>query len=223
MSQQGHVLKLKTRGADGKPTWAYRYRVDGRGSARPQVGGFGSQGVAFQALQVALGRLNRRNGRLAQITLSELAEEYLAQHEAEPRTIAKLRWLLTKATHALGDRRVVELRSDEIGAWRTTLPEGHRFEATQALRQVLNRAVAWKIIDSNPAKAGVDNPRRQHEEKRPFESWAEVNALAEQLGPIYGPMIVFAAATGLRPGEWIAISTATRGSSTCAGHSRTGG
>lgn len=205
MSQQGHVLKLKTRGADGKRTWAYRYRVDGRGSARPQVGGFGSQGEAFQALQVALGRLNRRNARLAQITLSELAEEYLAQHEAEPRTIAKLRWLLTKATHALGDRRVVELRSDEIGAWRTTLPEGHRFEATQALRQVLNRAVAWKIIDSNPAKAGVDNPRRQHEEKRPFESWAEVNALAEQLGPIYGPMIVFAAATGLRPGEWIAL------------------
>jgi hypothetical protein len=60
---------------------------------------------------------------------------------------------------------------------------GHRFEATQALRQVLNRAVAWKIIDSNPAKAGVDNPRRQQKEKRPFESWKEINAVAEQLGP----------------------------------------
>jgi hypothetical protein len=46
----------------------------------------------------------------------------------------------------------VDLRPDEIGAWRATLPEGYRFEATQALRQVLNRAVAWKIIDSNPAK-----------------------------------------------------------------------
>jgi integrase len=205
MLQQGQVLKLKTRGADGKPTWAYRYRVDGRGSARPQMGGFASQGEALQALQVALERLNRPNGRLGQMTLNELAEEYLAQHEAEPRTIAKLRWLLAKATSALGDRRVVELRSDEIGAWRTTLPEGHRFEATQALRQVLNRAVAWKIIDSNPAKAGVDNPRRQHPEKRPFESWAEIDVLAEQLGPVYGPMVVFAAATGLRPGEWIAL------------------
>jgi integrase len=205
MLQQGQVLKLKTRGADGKPMWAYRYRVDGRGSARPQIGGFASQGEALQALQVALERLNRRNGRLGQMTLSDLAEEYLAQHEAEPRTIAKLRWLLAKATCALGDRRVVELRSDEIGAWRTTLPEGHRFEATQALRQVLNRAVAWTIIESNPAKAGVDNPRRQHPEKRPFESWAEIDALAEHLGPIYGPMIVFAAATGLRPGEWIAL------------------
>lgn len=205
MLQQGQVLKLKTRGADGKPTWAYRYRVDGRGSARPQMGGFMSQGEALQALQVALERLHRRNGRLGQMTLSELAEQYLAQHEAEPRTIAKLRWLLVKATCALGDRRVVELRSDEIGAWRATLPEGHRFEATQALRQVLNRAMAWKVIDSNPAKAGVDNPRRHHPEKRPFESWTEIDAVAERLGAIHGPMIVFAAATGLRPSEWIAL------------------
>ena len=205
MAQQGQVFKLKARGADGKPTWAYRYRVEGRSSARPQVGGFASQGEALQALQVALERLHRRNGRFAQITLSELAEEYLAQHEAERRTLAKLRWLLAKATCAFGDRRVVELRSDEIGAWRTTLPEGHRFEATQALRQVLNRAVAWRILDSNPAKAGVDRPRRQHPEKRPLESWAEINALAGQLGPLHGPMIVFAAATGLRPGEWIAL------------------
>ena len=205
MAQPGQVLKLKTSGADGKPLWAYRYRLDGRASARPQVGGFASQGEAMQALNIALEPLRRRNGRLGRITLSELVAEYLAQHEAAPRTIAKLRWLMAKATGAFGERRVVELRSDEIGAWRATLPEGHRFEATQALRQVLNRAVAWKIIDSNPAKAGVDNPRRQHPEKRPFESWAELDALAAQLGPVYGPMVVFAAATGLRPGEWIAL------------------
>jgi integrase len=205
MAQQGQVFKLKTRGPGGKPTWAYRYRVDGRRSARPQVGGFASQGEATQALHAALERLHRRNGRLAQITLSELVAEYLAQHEAEPRTIAKLRWLLAKAVCAFGDRRVVELRSDEIAAWRTGLPAGHRFEATQALRQVLNRAVAWRIIDSNPARAGVDNPRRQHPEKRPFETWAEIDGLAAHLDPAYGPMIVFAAATGLRPGEWIAL------------------
>jgi hypothetical protein len=86
MLQQGQVLRLNTRGVTGKPTWAFRYRVDGRGSARPQVGGFASQGEALQALQVALERLQRRNGRPAQVMLSELAEEYLAQHEAEPRT-----------------------------------------------------------------------------------------------------------------------------------------
>jgi hypothetical protein len=91
MAQHWQVFKLKTRGADGKPPWAYRYPVDGRGSARPQVGGFASQGEALQGLQVVLERLCRRKGRLAHIKLSELVEEYLAQHEAEPRTIAKLR------------------------------------------------------------------------------------------------------------------------------------
>jgi hypothetical protein len=30
--QQGQVFKLKARGADGRPLWAYRYRLDGRAS-----------------------------------------------------------------------------------------------------------------------------------------------------------------------------------------------
>jgi len=58
MFQQGQVFRLRTRGSDGNPRWAYRYRV-------------------------------------------------------------------------------------EIAAWRMTIPAGHRFEATQALRQVLARAVSW--------------------------------------------------------------------------------
>lgn len=86
-----------------------------------------------------------------------------------------------------------------------SLPPGHRFEATQALRQVLARAVVWGMIDVNPAKHGVDNPQRRYTEKRPFESWAELAAVAARLGPRNGPMVIFAAATGLRPGEWIAL------------------
>jgi hypothetical protein len=73
MAQQGQVFKLKTRGADGKPTWAYRYRARGRGSARPPVGGFASQGEALQSLQVALERLRRRKGRLATFRASATA------------------------------------------------------------------------------------------------------------------------------------------------------
>jgi integrase len=40
---------------------------------------------------------------------------------------------------------------------------------------------------------------------RPFESDGELEALAAELGLRYGPMVLFAAATGLRPGEWIAL------------------
>jgi integrase len=132
MVQQGQVFRLKARGSDGEPLWAYRYRVAGRGSARLQVGGFTTRAEAQKALQ-------------------------------------------------------------------------HRYEATQALRQVLNRAVAWKLIEDNPAKRGVPNPGRRCREQWPFDSWEQVRAVAGQLGPVYGPMVVFAAATGLRPSELFAL------------------
>ena len=86
-----------------------------------------------------------------------------------------------------------------------TIPAGHRFEATQALRQVLARAVSWGLLDVNAAKLGVENPQRRYTEKRPFESWEKLYALAGKLGPRHGPMVLFAAATGLRPGEWLAL------------------
>jgi integrase len=46
---------------------------------------------------------------------------------------------------------------------------------------------------------------RRRKEQHPFESWTELEALAAAIGPRYGPMILFAAATGLRPAEWIAL------------------
>ena len=160
------------------------------------------------------------------LTLAELVDEYLAQHDVQPVTIEKLRWLLGKATAAFGDRRIGELPSQEIAAWRMTLPPGYRFEATQALRQVLNRAVVWGMIDINPAKVGVDNPTRRRKEQRPFESWAEIEAVAAALGRRYGPMVVFAAATGLRPAEWVALEQRDvdrdDGSSTSAAPTRSG-
>ena len=116
-------------------------------------------------------------------------------------TIEKLRWLLYKATTAPGEKRIADLSPKDVYAWRLTVPEGHRFEATQALRQVLNRAVAWGLLDFNPATRGVANPQRRPKEKRPFDSWAQIEAVAARLGPVYGPMVVFAAATGLRPSE----------------------
>jgi integrase len=105
----------------------------------------------------------------------------------------------------LGELRLVDLRPEQVCAWRASLPEGSRVAAPQALRQVLNRAVAWELIDFNPAKRGVDNPKPRSQEKHPFESWAEIEAVAAQLGPVYGPMVVFAAATGLRPVELFAL------------------
>jgi hypothetical protein len=83
MAQHGQVLKLEPRHPGGKAVWAYRYRVDGGGSKRPQVGGFSTRAQAERALWRELERL--RPGR--QMTLAELADHYLQVHQAAPATL----------------------------------------------------------------------------------------------------------------------------------------
>src|SRR5919201_2023521 len=168
MVQQGQTFELTRRGPDGERLWAYRYRTGGRGSRRVQRGGFTSEQDARDALERELERLRRERRIARRLTLDELVETYLTQHDVQPVTIEKLRYLLSKATAVFGDRTIGELASQEIAAWRMRLSSGYRFEATQALRQVLHRAVAWGMIDVNPAKVGVDNPVRRRKEQHPY-------------------------------------------------------
>jgi len=205
MIQQGQVFKLASVARDGGELWAYRYRTAGRQSKRIQRGGFAGEQDARVALERTLEKLRWANGSARMLTLAELVEQYLAQHEVSSVTLGKLRWLLKHAVAAFGERRLDSLQPHEIAAWRMTIRPGYRFEATQALRQVLQRAVVWGMLDVNPAKHGVENPQRRATEKRPFESWDEVESVAAELRGRQGPMVIFAAATGLRPGEWVAL------------------
>src|SRR5919106_3653538 len=135
MVQQGQIVELKRRGPDGQRLWAYRYRTGGRNSKRVQRGGFASEADARDALERELERL-RREARVARrLTLDELVETYLAQHDVQPVTIEKLRYLLGKATSLFGERRIGELTPQEIAEWRMTLSPGYRFQATPGLRQ----------------------------------------------------------------------------------------
>ena len=80
------------------------------------------------------------------------------------------------------------------------------------------------MIDVNPARRGVDNPSPRRREQRPFESWAEIDAVAANLAPRYRPMVIFAAATGLaQRSGWRsrgATSIVRRASSMSAARSR---
>ena len=143
MVQQGQIFELTRRAADGSRLWAYRYRTGGRDSTRVRRGGFVSAEAARDALERELERMRRERRIARKLTLAELVETYLAQHDVQPVTIEKLRYLLGKATAVFGDRRIGELTSQEIAEWRMSLSPGYRFEATQALRQVLHRALAW--------------------------------------------------------------------------------
>jgi hypothetical protein len=166
--QQGQVFKLKTKGPDGQPLWAYRYRLEGRGSERPQVGGFATRAEAEKSLRKVLDRRGPGGGRVT-ITLAEFVDEYLEMHQAAPVTIAKLRWLLAKATAELGEKRLAELSPQDVYAWRFSVWSG------TALRQH-RRSGRFSTVpfvgdfSTSPAKLGVPNPAPRAKEKRPFET-----------------------------------------------------
>lgn len=82
-----------------------------------QRGGFASDRDAAEALERELERLRRKQRLSKSLTLAELVDVSLAQHDVEPVTIEKLRWLLGKAVAVFGERPVAELRSEEIAAW----------------------------------------------------------------------------------------------------------
>ena len=205
MLQQGQVFRLTSDGVQGMSLWAYRYRMGGRDGKRVQRGGFATEQDARAALEQALEKLRRR-GRVGRMpTLAEFVDEYLAQHEASPVTLGKLRFLLDRAVAAFGDYRLDELSPVEIAGWRMTIRLGYRFEATQALRQVLARAVVWGLLDANPAKQGVENPQRRRTEKRPLRVLGGDRSGHRAARTRLAAMVLFAAATGMRPGEWVAL------------------
>jgi hypothetical protein len=104
VTQQGQVFELKRRSREGQPLWAYRYRLSGRGSRRVQRGGLASEQDAAAALERDLERVRRQRRIPRSLTLAELIETYLAQHDVQRVTIEKLRWLLSKATALFDDR-----------------------------------------------------------------------------------------------------------------------
>jgi hypothetical protein len=76
--QQGQVFLLK-KTTNGRSSWAYRYRLGGRGARRVQHGGFGSERAAVEALERALEQLRREQGLVEAPMLAELVEFYLSR------------------------------------------------------------------------------------------------------------------------------------------------
>jgi integrase len=104
-----------------------------------------------------------------------------------------------------GNVPLVELQHDvaRIAQWRATLPPGYAYQVTAAFRQIFDAAIRWRLAEENPVRASGPNRQRPRDEVRPFEV-EEIERLATELGP-YGPLIRFAAWTGLRPCEWVAL------------------
>jgi hypothetical protein len=126
--QRGQTVKL----AD---SWAYRYR-DAAGQRR-QVGGFRSRSEARAVLDETLRRMRLGGLYREEVTLAELVDRYLAQHQADPATIRKLRSDLRQAVRAFGDVPLDRLVPAGIATWRASLSEGARHGVFRSLKQVL--------------------------------------------------------------------------------------
>jgi integrase len=141
--------------------------------------------ILIAGLERELERLRREQRVSRSLTLAELVDAYLEQHDVDAVTIEKLRWLLGKAVAVFGERPVGQLRSGDRGLADRPLgglPVRRHAGAATGARA---RAVVWGMIDVNPAKLGVDSPSPRRREQRPFESWDELEAVAAHLAPRY--------------------------------------
>jgi integrase len=197
-------------------SWGVRY-YDETG-ARCFQGGFDTKTEARDWLALRLGTVEAlRRGDVAALrrrdmpTLQELADEFTAQHVAEASSIAALKYRLRYAVEGpklddeggWRDVKIDRLNPTEIGAWRKALPSRSAFGIHKALRQVLHYAVRAKLLDENPATL-VPNPEPKRTEVQTF-TLGELDAVPVELSRPFRAIPVFAALTGLRPCEWIAL------------------
>jgi integrase len=190
--------------------WAARYR-DAEGIQRLR-GGFETKTAARDWVDRKIDEVEalRSGERLAPSeipTVQELVDKFLATHEVDPATTDKLRYELKRATNEFGDKRLDQLRTPDLAAWRATLPARSRHQLFRSFRQVLEQAVTWQLIDRNPSDR-IRNRRVKLDEDRErliFENWEQVEAVSAELVPEYRVLPIFLVGTGMRPEEALAL------------------
>jgi integrase len=142
------------------------------------------------------------------ISFDAFYDLFLARHGAtvSERTRQTLEERLAPARAAFSGFTLRELEgaAGDIARWRAGLADSSRYRLSGALRQAFGAALRWGYLRANPAVDAGRNPQPRKEELHPF-SRDEVDALAVELGPVYGPLVVFAAETGLRTNAWAAL------------------
>jgi integrase len=199
-TQRGQVDRVKP------GHWRLRYYVNGKRKSKQP---FASKSAAWTWYREHVEpQVNGEPAPRPELNLSEFIAVYLQRHAAavRPRTIHTLCERLRHAERSFGTVPLRELEgmTDEIAGWIAQQPPRVAYGRTSALRQCLGAAVRWGYIDRNPAVLAGKNRQPDPRAVRVY-SCAELDAIAIELPPMYAPLPMFAAATGLRPEEWSAL------------------
>lgn len=74
-----------------------------------------------------------------------------------------------------------------------------------ALLPLLRQAVTWEMLDKNPTARIKNRTAGERKEQRAFESWEEVEAVADELDARYRAIPIALVGTGMRPEELFAL------------------
>lgn len=213
--QRGSVVK---RGRTWQARWREPDPNDRTKERQRGRGGFPTKSAAWAYLDDrAKEVLALRRGDLIPAghrpqTVDSLLDSFLERHGAtvDPATKAKLERQLKHARQAFGERHPDSLNRLELEDWRQTLSPGSRHDVFRATRQALSWALARSLC-TRDATLGIRNPKRKRHERRdvfPFETWADVDAIAAELDPRYRAIPVVAVGCGLRPEELFGLHRA---------------
>ena len=207
--QSGGATKI------GKAWRASWYDEDGK---RRTKSGFATKTAAkAYALEKADRVRKIRSGDLAgdgerPRTVGELIDVFLEKHgsRVDPGTTRKLAYHLKAVRETFGGRRPDDLRRVELEDWRDQLKPGTRHDTFRSFRQTLSWGLKRGLLEHNATDA-IANPKPKQHERRdvhPFEDWAELEKVVAELDVRYQAIPIFAAATGMRPEEWIGLHRA---------------
>jgi integrase len=181
--------------------WRGYWREDGK---RHATGTYQRKGEARAALNAELDRLALGDRFRPPITLAGLSDRFLEQYAAAPVTIRNARRRLVRPLAALGDVQAGDVSTESVQRVVAPLKPAYRRDVVRTLRMVYRWGIDAGLVDRNPAKAVAAPKPVRGERILPFESWAEIEAVATECGR-WGPLVVFMADTGARPAEAVAV------------------
>lgn len=211
---KGSTFKIRTKGPDGRPLWAYRLHKGTGGYAS----GFRTEGDAKAALGEArdallASRKTRISTSLRDPTVADLDEKYLASLTCSARTKAnRAAWLAASSKPrdegGLGDVKLRDLTPLDVAEWRAR-EAARKPKAVHYYTQALSMKLEWarkvaRLTTENVA-AAIPNPRPGKAEVSFFPTWADVVNVDAELPPFARGLAVFGSGTGLMPEEWIPL------------------